>query len=95
MPKSGLSRKGSCSDNDLVDTDVVVGETSEEEVSALVPGETGATNWLLLLFVLWVKWGSLEVNNEFLGWEIPDLDSGFSTQYEPVLLGGEEDAVDG
>jgi len=64
----GSSRKRSLSDNDLVDTNVVVGETGEEEVSTLVPCETCATNWFLLLFISWINWRSLEVNNEFLGW---------------------------
>ena len=66
-------------DNDLVDTNVVVSETSEEEVSVLVPCETGAADGFLLIFVSCINWGSLEVNNEFLGWKIPDLDTGVST----------------
>jgi len=89
------SRKRSLGNNDLVDTNVVVCETGEEEISTLVPCETSATNWLLLLFVSWIDWRCLEVNNEFLGWKIPNLNSSFSTQYEPILLGGEENAVNG
>lgn len=80
--------------NDLVDSDVVVVETGEEEVSALVPGQTGASNWGWLLFSVGVNGDSLEVNDELLGGEIPDLDTVVSTENEPVVLGGEEHAVD-
>lgn len=37
----------------------------------------------------------LQVHDEFLGWEIPHLDSLLSSENQPVLLGGEEHAVDG
>lgn len=92
---SRSSRRESSGNNDLVDSDISIGETGEEEVSWFVPCETGAANWFLLLFVLWINWGGLEVNNEFFAWQVPDLNSGFSTQYEPVFLGSEENAVDG
>ena len=86
---------GSGEDWDLVDSDIVVGETSEQEVATLVPCETGASDGGLALFVLGINGASLDVNNELLWGEIPDLDTGVGTEYEPVLLGGEENAVNG
>lgn len=79
--------------NDLVNSDVTIVETGEEDVSALVPCQAGASNWGLLVFSVGINWGSLDVNNEFLGWEIPNSDAVVSTEDEPVLLGGEEDDV--
>lgn len=80
--------------NDLVDPNVVVIKTSEKEVSALVPCQAGAADWGSLLLLVSINWGGLDVNNELLGWEIPDLDTVIGTQNEPVVLGGEENAVD-
>jgi len=40
----------------------------------------------------WVRWGFVEVD-EFLVWEIINLDTFFGTNNEPVDLGGEEDNV--
>lgn len=81
--------------DDLVDSDVVVVETSEEEVSALVPGQAGATNGGLLLLSGGIDGGGLDVNDELLWRKIPNLDAVLGSQNQPVLLGGEENAVDG
>jgi len=40
----------------------------------------------------WVRWGFVEVN-EFLVWEVINLDTFFGTNNKPVDLGGEEDNV--
>jgi len=65
--------------DDLVDSDVVIIESSEEEISTLVPGQASATNRCGLLFTIRVNGGSLNVNDELFGWEIPDLDSMLSS----------------
>lgn len=90
---SDNSRGCSFLGNDLVDSDVAIVETSEEEVSALVPGQAGASNWGFLLFSVCVNWDGCEVNDEFLSGEIPDLDTVIGSENEPVVLWSEEDAV--
>lgn len=81
--------------DDLVDSDIVVVETSEEEVSALVPGQAGATNRGILLFARGIDGRGLDVDDELLWGKIPNLDAVIGTQNQPVLLGGEKNAVDG
>jgi hypothetical protein len=51
--------------------------------------------FLCVLDVIGVKRSGFELNNEVLGGEIPDLDALLSSEYEPVLLGGKEHAVNG
>jgi len=68
----------------------------------LGPDEGGATNlgWRFVVSLLggftdhlgWVRWGLVEVD-EFLVWEVINLDTFFGTNNEPVDLGGEEDDV--
>ena len=41
-----------------------------------------------------VKRSGLDVSDELLGGEIPDLNSVLGSEDEPVFLGGEENAVD-
>ncbi len=48
-----------------------------------------------MLLAAGVNGGGLDVNDELLRGEIPDLDAVFGSEDEPVLLGGEENAVDG
>lgn len=56
----------SLSGNDFVDTNVIVCESCEEEVTILVPGKTGASNVLLHLLLFFINWSSFEVRHEFL-----------------------------
>lgn len=89
-------RSSSVGGDDLVDSDVVVGETGEEQVSALVPCETGAADGLGVLGGVGAfHGGGLELHDELFGGEVPHADAGLGSEDEPVLLGGEEHAVDG
>ena len=81
--------------DDGEDSDGYIGETSIEVLFVLGPDEGGATNWGWWLGVVllrrvsdhlgWVRWGFVEVD-EFLVWEIIDLDTFFGTNNEPVDL---------
>jgi len=85
----------SVGDDDLVDSDIAIGEPSEQQVSASVPGQTCACNWFFhLVHLVGVQWGGGDLDDVFLGGEIPDLDSLVGTDDQPILLGGEQDTVD-
>ena len=85
----------SVDDHNFVDSDVAIGESSEQKVSALVPCETGAGNWFFHLFLIGVEMCGSQLSNVLLGEEIPNLDALVSSENEPELLGSEEEAVDG
>jgi len=93
---------------DLVNTDVVVGETSIELVIGLVPCERGATNVFGLgggLLVLGGGLGGVDLVGEHGGLlnlldvagrgEVEHLDTIFSSDDDPVEFLGEKHAVDG
>jgi len=81
-------------DNDLVDSDVAIRESSEQKIATLVPGETGASNGFCHLFLVGVELLCFQVRHEFLLEEIPDFDAFLGSENQPELLGCEEQAVD-
>jgi len=85
----------SVDDHNFVDSDVAIGESSEQKVSALVPCETGASNWFFHLFLIGVEMCGSQLSDVLLGEEVPNLDSLVGSENEPELLGGEEQAVNG
>lgn len=80
---------------DLVDTDVVVRPSSEEESAGLVPGEGSAGESLLGADLVGLHGNLGDLLEELGGGEVEDLDASLSSDNEPVELLGEEDAVDG
>lgn len=91
---SSKARGSSSIGDDLVDTDVVVCEAGEQNVTVLVPGQGGAANGGSSLLI-GVDRGNLDVSNELLRGEIQNLDALLGTDDQPVLLGSEEDNVHG
>ena len=85
----------SCGGNDLVDTDVVVSESSEQEVAFFVPCEAGAADGSFAHLLVGVEWGGHNVGDECFGWEIPNLNTLLGSEDEPVFSRGEENAVNG
>jgi len=91
----GVSSLVECSvlgvDN-LEDSDESIGETGVEGLLVLGPDEGSATD-LGGSSVFTVKGGGFVSVDEFLVWEIVDLDTLFGTNDEPVKFGGEQDNV--
>ena len=81
-------------DHNFVDPDVVVGESSEQQISALVPGQGGAPNWFLHLLLVGVQGGGSNVHNDLLAGQVPHLDALLGSDDQPQLGLGEQDAVD-
>ena len=74
---------------------MVVAPSGKEVSSRFAPGERFAGKWLLggTLVGLHGSAGDV-VLDEFVWWEIEDLDASLGTNDEPVKLLGEENAVD-
>jgi len=80
----------------VVDTDDAIGVSSIEGVTISVPAEGGNSGVLHLAALAEVLNGVLvEVGNDALALQVPDLDGGVSTSAEPVSVGAEGEGVDG
>jgi len=74
---------------------VVVAPSGKEVSSRLAPGERFASKWFLGGALVWLHGSASDiVLDEFVWWEIEDLDASLGTNDEPVKLLGEENAVD-
>jgi len=80
--------------SDRVDADVVVGVSGEEGVAVSGPAEGDGGNGLRLAASDDNIFG-LEVLNNNLGLEIPDLDGLLGGSAQPITVGGEDEGVDG
>jgi len=80
---------------DLVDTDVVVTETSVEVGSVLVPCEGGAAEGLLGVQLVGLHGGLADLLEDLGAGEVEHLDASLGSDDEPVELLGEENAVHG
>jgi len=60
----------------------------------MVPCQTGAGNWFFHLFLVGVQALCRDLENNFFGGEIPNLDALIRPNDEPVFLWGEQYTVD-
>jgi hypothetical protein len=78
----------------IIDADNAIGVTSIEGVTISVPAE-GGNNGVPHLAVESLNGVLVEVSNDALALEIPDLDGGLSSSTEPVSVGAEGKGIDG